>query len=146
MSVPLLLIACNTYIYLTLKKYLGHFSSRKDDQKIKELFDDLEKIKEEFESIARLKLEIETPSRKWETLSSNGPHQNLFPDSKQNGVTLEEKEEEAMSKRLNALNFEVEPTKVEQELEQVGRDELVEEIGDWEFDAIEQDLKPAADL
>ncbi|KAF5471708.1 hypothetical protein F2P56_008481 [Juglans regia] len=117
---------------------------RKDDQKVKELFDDLEKIKEEFESITRPKLEIETPTRKLETPSSNGPHQSPFLDSKQNTVALEEKQDEAMTKRLNALDSEAEPTKVELEIGQFSGDELAEEIGDWEFDAIEQDLKTSS--
>ncbi|KAG6692833.1 hypothetical protein I3842_10G134400 [Carya illinoinensis] len=117
---------------------------RKDDQKVKELFDDLEKIKEEFESIARPKLEIETPTRKLETPSSNGPHQSPFLDSKQKTVTLEEKQDEAMTKRLNALDSEAEPTKEELEFGHVSGDELAEEICDWEFDAIEQDLKASS--
>lgn len=50
-----------------------------------------------------------------------------------------------MTKRLiNALDSEAEPTKVELEIGQVSGDELAEEIGDWEFDAIEHDLKTSS--
>ncbi|CAN6992609.1 unnamed protein product [Brassica oleracea var. botrytis] len=37
---------------------------KKEDRRVKELFDDMEKMRQEFESVARPILEIETPSPK----------------------------------------------------------------------------------
>lgn len=122
---------------------------RKDNQKVKELFDALEKIKDEFESIGRPTLEIETPTKKPETPSSARSHQSPLPTSKQSIGTPENKQEEATHsssiKRVNTSDMVAKVAKEESVLGKVGGDDLAEEIGDWEFDALVQDLKPAAD-
>ena len=129
--------------------YVAHSSSRKDNQKVKELFDALEKIKDEFESIGRPTLEIETPTKKPETPSSARSHQSPLPTSKQSIGTPENKQEEATHsssiKRVNTSDKVAKVAKEESVLGKVGGDDLAEEIGDWEFDALVQDLKPAAD-
>lgn len=47
--------------------------SRKDDQNVRELFDNLSKIKEEFESMQRPSLEVETSNRRADTPSKAAP-------------------------------------------------------------------------
>lgn len=110
------------------------FSSRKDDQKVKELFDALEKINYEFESIERPKLEIETPTRKLATPSSSGRHRSYFRTSEHNTESLEDKQDEASIERVKA----------EPKFGKVGGDDLAEEIGDWEFDVLEEDIKTSS--
>lgn len=120
------------------------FSSRKDDQKVKELFDALGKINDEFESIERPKLEIETPTRKSETPSSNGGHQSSFLTYRHNTESLGDKQDEASIERVNALGIESELAKPKPVFGKVGGDDLAEEIGEWEFDVHEDDLKTSS--
>ncbi|XP_059463570.1 uncharacterized protein LOC132192300 [Corylus avellana] len=107
---------------------------RKDDQKVKELFDALEKINYEFESIERPKLEIETPTRKLATPSSSGRHRSYFRTSEHNAESLEDKQDEASIQRVKA----------EPKFGKVGGDDLAEEIGDWEFDVLQEDIKTSS--
>jgi hypothetical protein len=120
------------------------FSSRKDDQKVKELFDVLERINDEFESIERPKLEIETPTQKSETPSGNGRHQSSFLTSKHNTESLEDKQDEASIEKVNASGIESQLGKAEPKFGKVGGDDLAEEIGDWEFDVHVEDLKTSS--
>ncbi|XP_062167974.1 protein GRIP-like isoform X2 [Alnus glutinosa] len=117
---------------------------RKDDQKVKELFDVLERINDEFESIERPKLEIETPTRKSETPSGNGRHQSSFLTSKHNTESLEDKQDEASIEKVNASGIESQLGKAEPKFGKVGGDDLAEEIGDWEFDVHVEDLKTSS--
>ncbi|XP_022742419.1 myosin-11-like [Durio zibethinus] len=111
--------------------------SRKDDPKVKELFDDIEKLRVEFESVERPILHMETPkddtpTEKLQETSSPRPTLELTqpkPDTKENPET----------QRL--LDPAAELAKLESEFGKVGRDYSTEEIGDWEFDELERELR-----
>ncbi|PSR98230.1 Uveal autoantigen with coiled-coil domains and ankyrin repeats protein [Actinidia chinensis var. chinensis] len=67
------------------KQFSQNEFSRHGDQKVKELFDDLEKIKDEFDSIERPTLKIESPtSRSAEMASKEEPQRSTSPNSKPN--------------------------------------------------------------
>lgn len=114
-----------------------HFSSRKDNQKVKELFDALEKLKHEFESIGRPRLEIETPTQNQETPSSDRPHQSPHPTSKQSVGTLQNKQDKvnhsSSNKIVNPSDRVAEVAKKESEFGKVSGDDLANEIGEWEI-------------
>lgn len=111
--------------------YLVHFSSRKDNQKVKELFDALEKLKDEFESIGRPRLEIETPTQNQETPSSDRPHQSPHPTSKQSVGTLENEQDKVNhSSSIKIVNT---SDQVPQVAKKVNGDDLADEIGEWEI-------------
>ncbi|XWS66082.1 hypothetical protein CRYUN_Cryun05aG0169900 [Craigia yunnanensis] len=111
--------------------------SRKDDPKVKELFDDIEKLRVEFESIERPTLEMETPKadtpteKPQETLSPRPTLESTQPkpDAKENPETQP------------VLDPAAELAKLESEFRKVGQDYLTEKIGDWEFDELERELR-----
>lgn len=110
---------------------------RKDNQKVKELFDALEKLKHEFESIGRPRLEIETPTQNQETPSSDRPHQSPHPTSKQSVGTLQNKQDKvnhsSSNKIVNPSDRVAEVAKKESEFGKVSGDDLANEIGEWEI-------------
>ncbi|KAM4089808.1 hypothetical protein ACJW30_09G012100 [Castanea mollissima] len=110
---------------------------RKDNQKVKELFDALEKLKDEFESIGRPRLEIETPTQNQETPSSDRPHQSPHPTSKQSVGTLENKQDKvnhtSSIKIVNTSDQVAQVAKKESEFGKVNGDDLADEIGEWEI-------------
>lgn len=131
---------------------------RQDDPKVKELFDAIEQIKREFESIERPTLEIETPSPKEEMSSEESSYKESEESSKgseeslQKGSLVAETIEAAPSKKEESsksasdrvdqsLDPEAELAKLESEFGNMSRDYTAEEIGGWEFDELEQELK-----
>ncbi|KAK7851504.1 hypothetical protein CFP56_041737 [Quercus suber] len=110
---------------------------RKDNQKVKELFDALEKLKDEFESIGRPRLEIETPTQNQENPSSDRPHQSPHPTSKQSFGTLENKQDKvnhsSLIKIVNTSDRVAKVAKKESEFGKVNGDVLADEIGEWEI-------------
>ncbi|XP_050242759.1 uncharacterized protein LOC126691704 isoform X1 [Quercus robur] len=110
---------------------------RKDNQKVKELFDALEKLKDEFESIGRPRLEIETPTQNQETPSSDRPHQSPHPTSRQSVGTLQNKQDKvnhsSSNKIVNQSDRVAEVAKKESEFGKVSGDDLANEIGEWEI-------------
>ncbi|XP_017984992.1 PREDICTED: myosin-11 isoform X2 [Theobroma cacao] len=111
--------------------------SRKDDPKVKELFDDIEKLRAEFEAIERPTLEMEIPKADTpietpqETLSPRPALESTQPkpDTKKNPETLP------------VLDPAAELAKLESEFGKVGQDYSAEEIGGWEFDELERELR-----
>ena len=111
--------------------------SRKDDPKVKELFDDIGKLRGEFESIERPTLEMETPKadtpteKPLETLSPRPTLESTQPkpDMKENPETQP------------VLDPAAELAKLESEFGKVGQDYSAAEIGDWEFDELERELR-----
>ncbi|XVE75265.1 hypothetical protein DITRI_Ditri12bG0081400 [Diplodiscus trichospermus] len=109
--------------------------SRKDDPKVKELFDDIEKLRAEFESIERPTLEMEIPKADTpiespqETISPRPTLESTLPkpDTKKNQLPL--------------LDATAGLAKLESEFGKVGQDYSTEEIGDWEFDELERELR-----
>jgi hypothetical protein len=57
---------------------------------------------------------------------------------------LEDKQDEASIERVNASGTESQMGKAEPKFGKVGGDDLAEEIGDWEFDVLEEDLKTSS--
>ncbi|XP_022767465.1 uncharacterized protein LOC111311901 [Durio zibethinus] len=100
---------------------------RKNDERVKELFDDLESIKQEFESIEKPTLQVETPRQKSQSPSSAKSQKN--PWSRLKAATIK-----AQQKKVN---FELENDDGE------SSEYEMEEIVEWEYDAFEKDLKPS---
>lgn len=131
-------------------------SPRKDDTRIKELFDEIEKLRQEFESIDRPNLEIENPTPKEESLPSEKLHKtpSFGPPKAEKNETLESPKAEKVEKvghsespkakrddQGQVLDTEAELAKLEKEFGKVGEDYSTEEIGGWEFDELERELK-----
>ncbi|XP_041000390.1 uncharacterized protein LOC121246335 [Juglans microcarpa x Juglans regia] len=118
---------------------------RKDDLMVKELFDDIERLRAEFESIERPILEMETPTPKAETQSVEKQQKAPSPPPMQGTETLKaEKDEQPRSPAIMAeqmLDTEAELAKLESEFGKVGQDYSAGEIGDWEFDELERELR-----
>ncbi|KAK1271321.1 hypothetical protein QJS04_geneDACA014649 [Acorus gramineus] len=121
-------------------------SSRRDDSKIKELFDAIEKKREEFESIERPTLEIETPSPKGERRSSSEERLPKSPSHATQSVAESSKTTSETLKPTSPqtgqpLDAEAELAKLESEFGKLSKDYSTEEIGGWEFDELEQELR-----
>lgn len=134
----------------------GHCVCRKDDPEAKELFDFVEKMRAEFESIERPILEIETPKETLtpsEERSQKGPSddttQSNSPKSK--GVESPKSTSNSKSKGVESpkspqaaaerMDPESELAKLELEFGKVSKDYSTDEIGGWEFDELEQELR-----
>ncbi|XP_030545951.2 uveal autoantigen with coiled-coil domains and ankyrin repeats [Rhodamnia argentea] len=118
--------------------------SRKDDQKVKELFDDIEKLRAEFESIERPNLEMETPTPKEETPRET--QSAVLPDSVTQSdetpkTNVIKHRESPVSNAEPVLDTEAELAKLESEFGKVSKDYSTEEIGGWEFDELERELR-----
>ncbi|XAR56133.1 hypothetical protein NMG60_11036484 [Bertholletia excelsa] len=111
--------------------------SRKDDPRIKELFNNIEKLREEFESIERPDLEMENPSSDSDARYEKLPENPLYPSSLATELPKTTKNEQPGSPE----GPEAEPAKLESELGNVSEDYSTEEVGDWEFDELERELQ-----
>lgn len=115
----------------------SHPLSRKDDPKVKELFDDIEKLRAEFEAIERPTLEMEIPKA---DTPIETPQETLSPRP-----ALESKQPKPDTKKnpetLPVLDPAAELAKLESEFGKVGQDYSAEEIGGWEFDELERELR-----
>lgn len=119
--------------------------SRKDDPRVKELFDDIEKLREQFEAIERPNLQLENPTPKSETSSSEKPQSgpSTLP-TESTGAQKADTDKHPGSGKVKAeqmLDTEAELAKLESEFGKVGQDYSAEEIGDWEFDELERELR-----
>ncbi|KAL1201317.1 hypothetical protein V5N11_022431 [Cardamine amara subsp. amara] len=121
---------------------------KKDDRRVKELFDDMEKLRQQFESIARPTLELETPSPKSSASSPKSPK----PSSSMGAPiesTLTQKPElsnppEAPNTTAGSsqeFNPEAELAELETEFGKVTRDYSADEVDGWEFDELEKELQ-----
>lgn len=116
----------------------------KENPKVMELFDNIEKLREEFEKVERPTLEIEiAPTRESDASGSEVLH------SPKDSTEQPAKEPEA-AKHVDTqppvtleqtLNPEAELAKLESEFGKVNQDYSAEEIGEWEFDELEKELK-----
>ncbi|KAL8145740.1 hypothetical protein AgCh_003767 [Apium graveolens] len=129
--------------------------SRKEDTIIKEHLDNIEKLKVEFEAIERPTLELETPennaetsinkaealSNEEETLSSENLEVN-HPETTEVAKSPESKKnkhsDSPSTKSEQVLDTEAELAKLESEFGKVNK---ADEIGDWEFDELERELR-----
>ncbi|GAA0160375.1 actin binding motor protein [Lithospermum erythrorhizon] len=132
--------------------------SRKDESKIQGLFDNIEKLREQFESIERPNLAMETPPQEAEAEPVEKPNEEFHPESEpreavkvtstkpQESVTTSVAHEAGKSKHPkqseHVLDTEAELAKMESEFGKVNTDySAEEEVGDWEFDELERELK-----
>ncbi|XP_024024751.1 uncharacterized protein LOC21400269 [Morus notabilis] len=119
--------------------------SRKGDQKVKELFDDIEKLRGEFESVERPNLEMENPPPKEEAPSTetikSGPPEPRNKDAGAHKAETDEHPKSPVAKADQVLDPAAELAKLESEFGKVGQDYSAEEIGDWEFDELERELR-----
>ncbi|KAG6758419.1 hypothetical protein POTOM_038766 [Populus tomentosa] len=119
-------------------------SSRKDDTTVKELFDEIEKLRVEFESIERPNLELEIPTPKADSTSEK-PLGSPSHISTQNATTLKSNiDEHPKAPAVEAdevLDPAAELAKLESEFGKDARDYSTEEIGGWEFDELERELR-----
>uniref|UniRef100_A0A1D1YZX4 Coiled-coil domain-containing protein 150 n=1 Tax=Anthurium amnicola TaxID=1678845 RepID=A0A1D1YZX4_9ARAE len=118
-------------------------TSRGDDHKVKELFDAIERMRHEYESIERPILDRETASTEemmpTEERSESGPsHQAQTVVPPKPKPTESPKATTATTEQLDP---EAELAKLESEFGKVTRDFSVEEIGGWEFEELEQELR-----
>lgn len=113
---------------------------------MKELFEDLEKLRAEFESIERPTLEMETPtprgaeSPSGARLEGSLSHPTVQGTETQKAETDEHPKSTAV-KSEQVLDPEAELAKLESEFGNISRDYSAEEIGDWEFDELERELR-----
>ncbi|KAL8193975.1 hypothetical protein R6Q57_026217 [Mikania cordata] len=114
-------------------------ASRKEDTRIKELFENIEKLRGKFDSIERPNLEMENPDREEETndaVSSTKPADKSQPQTEPN----EQPVKSPTAKSDQGLDPAAELAKLESEFGKVNREYTEEEIGDWEFDELEKEL------
>ncbi|XP_020705936.1 uncharacterized protein LOC110116616 [Dendrobium catenatum] len=125
------------------------YQSRKDDPEIKELFNEIEKIRADFNSTERPILEIEAleekqhrhshiaepiPSPKSANESPKSPKFISNESSKLKSISTEQQHDP-----------ESELAKFEKEFGNFGSDFSNEEVGVWEFDELEEELRSEAD-
>ena len=134
-------------LYFLSKWLYRVHSSRKDEERVKELFDAIEKLRTKFESIERPILEIESPTAKAETppaekklddspVPASAPAQGTEPSKTQ----TDEQPKSPSVKGDQVFDHEAELAKLESEFGKVSQDYSAEEIGDWEFDELEREL------
>ncbi|EOA22523.1 hypothetical protein CARUB_v10003178mg [Capsella rubella] len=128
---------------------------KKDDQRVKELFDDMEKMRQQFESIARPMLEIEIPSPK---SSASSPKSPSFKSPKPSSSSMDAPTESDLTTQNPELskpseapkttagssqefNPEAELAELESEFGKVARDYSADEVDGWEFDELEKELQ-----
>ncbi|KAI4302368.1 hypothetical protein MLD38_038121 [Melastoma candidum] len=118
--------------------------TRKDNQKMKALIEEIDKLRSDFEAIERPILEIETPAA-MESPPAEMPPKTPLEHSTPETVTHKVEEttlpKVASPKADPVLDAEAELAKLESEFGKVGHDYSAEEIGDWEFDELERELK-----
>ncbi|CAH8265029.1 unnamed protein product [Arabidopsis lyrata] len=115
--------------------------SRKDDKRVKELFEVLDKTKQEFEAIERPLLDIESPSRT--SSSSRSPSLKMTHETPLTDTVLKlSGNDDSPDSKKGSSEKEEDPAKkqLELELDVDGEEFLADEINDWEFDALDETL------
>ncbi|KAF5769348.1 hypothetical protein HanXRQr2_Chr14g0647151 [Helianthus annuus] len=122
-------------------------ASRKEDTRIKELFENIEKLRVKFDSIERPNLEMENPDEAEETADAETSTKPADKPQTQTQIQTETRTNEQRAKSPTAkgdqgqgLDPEAELAKLESEFGKVNREYTEEEIGDWEFDELEKEL------
>lgn len=116
--------------------------SSKENQKVKELFDTIGKLREEFESIERPTLELENPIKETDA-SPSGSVASSFAEHAEREVNAgkDGEPQQPPPKSEQMLDPEEELAKLESEFGKVNHEYSTEEIGEWEFDELEKELK-----
>lgn len=115
--------------------------SSKENPKVKELFDNIEKLRQEFESIERPNLEIENPTKELDASPRDNLKENVPQPTDQTAEALGAEGQKPPVKPEHALDPEAELAKLESEFGKVHHDYSTEEIGEWEFDELERELR-----
>ncbi|XP_042045519.1 myosin-10-like [Salvia splendens] len=117
--------------------------SSKENKEVKELFDKIEKLREEFESIERPTLDIENPTKE----ADESPSESVTSSSTEQAERevsagkADEQRPSPKSKQIEILDPAAELAKLESEFGKVDPDYAAEDIGEWEFDELERELK-----
>ena len=110
------------------------------------MFDDIEKLRQSFDSIERPNLEIETPPPRAEN-ESREEAQSSVPQPSAEDSENSKVETGKQLEVLPAVNAEqtvdaaAELAKLESEFGKVSLDYSTEDIGEWEFDELERELR-----
>ncbi|KAI3704363.1 hypothetical protein L1987_74581 [Smallanthus sonchifolius] len=125
-------------------------TSRKEDTRIKELFENIEKLRVKFDTIERPNLEIENPEQEEEPLDAEtstkqvDSQSNPKPKTADISQTQTQIQTQTQAKgdqgQGQGLDPEAELAKLESEFGKVNREYTEEELGDWEFDELEKEL------
>ncbi|PWA89094.1 hypothetical protein CTI12_AA113230 [Artemisia annua] len=128
-------------------------TSRKENTRIKELFENIEKLREKFDAIERPNLEMENPEELEETPeeaeTSTKPAETQSPRKQKTAekpeTQTQKKEQQAKSPSAKGgegqgLDHAAELAKLESEFGKVNSEYTEEEVGDWEFDELEKEL------
>lgn len=122
-------------------------SVSKENKKVKDLFDNIEKLRHEFEHIERPTLELENPTKERDVSSEEKFHESAGNPST-DAVVKEEPESRKHPKpdsppsiSEQMLDHESELAKLESEFGKVNQDYTTEDIGEWEFDELERELR-----
>lgn len=109
------------------------------------MFDDIEKLRDKFDMIERPNLEIETPPPKPESESiqevQSSVPQPPVEDSKNSKVETGKQPEPPAVNAEQALDAAAELAKLESEFGKVSHEYSAEDIGEWEFDELEKELR-----
>ncbi|XP_076887878.1 uncharacterized protein LOC143538148 [Bidens hawaiensis] len=131
-------------------------NGRKEDAKIKQLFENIEKLRVKFGSIERPNLEMDSPEQEDETPnaetgtrrveSRSHPKPKTADISQTQTRTLSNKQQVKSPAAKGepgpgqGLDPEGELVKLESEFGKVNSEYMEDEIGDWEFDELEKEL------
>ncbi|XP_020107678.1 uncharacterized protein LOC109723660 [Ananas comosus] len=117
---------------------------RRDDPEVNELFAAINKIRAEFESIERPTLETEIPKEKGVSKeeSQKGPSHNVSVSNSPRSERIESPKSSPKTMEQDS-DPESEITRLEREFGQVSKGYLAEEVSEWEFDVLEEDLRSA---
>ncbi|KAH6827243.1 structural maintenance of chromosomes protein [Perilla frutescens var. hirtella] len=116
--------------------------SSKENQKIKELFDNIEKLRAEFESIERPTLDLENPTKESDASPSESVASSFTEQAeKEASAGKDDRPQRTPPKSEQMLDPEAELAKLESEFGNVNQEYSTEEIGEWEFDELEKELR-----
>ncbi|XP_021972818.1 nucleoporin nup211 isoform X1 [Helianthus annuus] len=130
----------------------GRSSYRKEDARIKELFENIEKLRVKFDAIERPNLEMENPEQEDETsdaetstkpVESQSHPKPKTADVSQTHTQANEQQVKSPTVKVDpgqGLDPEAELAKLESEFGKVNHEYTEDEIGDWEFDELEKEL------
>ncbi|KAM0067578.1 hypothetical protein Hdeb2414_s0002g00062921 [Helianthus debilis subsp. tardiflorus] len=131
-------------------------NGRKEDARIKELFENIEKLRVKFDAIERPNLEMENPEQEDETSDAETSTKLVESQShpKPKTADVSQTHTQAHEQQVNSPTVKVDPgqgqgqgldpeaelAKLESEFGKVNREYTEDEIGDWEFDELEKEL------
>ncbi|CAH1420197.1 unnamed protein product [Lactuca virosa] len=124
-------------------------TSRIENAKVKELFDNIEKLRVKFDSIERPNLEMENPEEILEEAeTSNKETETTLPSKEKTEPQTQTNENVKVklpggkgdSGSGEGMDAQSELERLESEFGKVNREYTEEEIGDWEFDELEKEL------